>query len=518
MPLQKLLQHGSIATKLRLLALVSIASLLVIAIWVGFDNHRQGYEARQGATRNTVEAAWGILEWAHAQELSGTLNREAAQELARSAISKLRYSGNEYFWINDLQPRVVMHPFKPELNGQDASGIKDPNGKALFVAFADMVRQHKQGFVAYQWPKPGADQAVDKLSYVKGFEPWGWVIGSGIYIDDLHAATVGYAQRLTAVVVLTMVLLVVLSGRISNSIVNGLQRSIQLARAIADGDISQDIKPHANDEVGQLMSAMADMTLKLRGMVGVVKESAQSMETASSEIAAGNHDLSIRTEQTAANLSQTASAMGQISGSADNTAQSACEAAGLASAAAQTATQGNEVVTRVVATMDDISAASRRIGDITGVIDGIAFQTNILALNAAVEAARAGEQGRGFAVVASEVRSLAQRSAEAAREIKSLIGDSVGKVQTGSDLVAAAGSAMHEVVSSVQRVHGLVTTMQSENQQLTTGVSDISQTMSDLERNTSQNSALVEQSAAATQSLRDQAVKLNEAVSVFKLS
>ena len=511
-------QRWSIVAKLRFMALLGIGSLLALATWQGFDAYQRGYQARQKATRQAVEVAHGLLVWAHALETSGQMDRNAAQKLAREAVSTLRYEGSEYFWINDMHPRVVMHPIKPELNGQDVSASKDPNGLPLFVAFVDKVRQDKQGFVPYLWPKPGQDQPVEKLSYVKGFEPWGWVIGSGIYIDDLHAELMAYMRQLALVVGLALAVTVALTRSITRSIVKGLNKAIRVARAIAQGDISQEVRVRSgHDEVGQLMQSMAEMTVNLRRMVGMVQDSAHSMETAASEIAAGNNDLSGRTEQTASNLEQTAAAMAQIHGTVAQNAQAAEQAGSIAAEASRTAHDGSQVVHDVVQTMDQITHASWRIADITGVIDGIAFQTNILALNAAVEAARAGELGRGFAVVAGEVRTLATRSAEAAREIKQLIGESVERVASGGQQVTRAGQTMRELVDEVHQLSGLVDTMRRANQEQAIGVGEVNLAVANLDQMTQQNSALVEESAAAAGALRDQAQHLLESVKVFRL-
>ncbi|MGM9427334.1 methyl-accepting chemotaxis protein [Hydrogenophaga sp. MI9] len=512
-------QRWSIVAKLRFMALLGIGSLLAMAVWQGHDAYQRGYETRQRATRHTVEVAHGILVWAHGQETAGRMDRAAAQALAKGMISRLRYEGGEYFWINDMQPRVVMHPIKPELDGKDVTGTKDPNGLPLFVAFVDKVKAEKEGFVPYLWPKPGQEKPVEKLSFVKGFEPWGWVIGSGIYVDDLNAELMQYIRRLAAVVAIAVLLTLALTRSITRSIVKGLNKANRVARAIAQGDISQEIKVRSgHDEVGQLMTSMADMTVNLRRMVGMVQESAHSMENAASEIAAGNQDLSGRTEQTASNLEQTAAAMAEINDTVTRNAAAANQAGEISHTAALTAQDGRQVVAEVVTTMERITDSSRRIADITGVIDGIAFQTNILALNAAVEAARAGEHGRGFAVVAAEVRTLATRSAEAAREIKGLIGESVDRIDAGGALVGRAGQAMHDIVASVQRVNELVGTMRQANQEQATGVGEVNLAVANLDQMTQQNSALVEQSAAAAASLRDQAKHLLEAVQVFKLT
>jgi methyl-accepting chemotaxis protein len=291
------------------------------------------------------------------------------------------------------------------------------------------------------------------------------------------------------------------------------------ADAIAKGDLtSSKVQVQGQDEASRLMRSLQQMQQALQSLMGQLRTSADSIRTASVEIAAGNLDLSTRTEQTASNLQQAASSMVQLTGTVKQTADSARTANQLSSSASSAAAKGGEVVGQVVATMEEINTSSKKISDIIGVIDSIAFQTNILALNAAVEAARAGEQGRGFAVVASEVRSLAQRSAEAAREIKTLIGASVERVETGSRLAQEAGESMTNIVSSAQRVSDIIGEISAAASEQSDGIAQVNQSVVKLDQMTQQNAALVEESAAAAESLKDQAERLAEAVGRFKVS
>ncbi|WP_088279318.1 methyl-accepting chemotaxis protein [Ideonella sp. A 288] len=289
------------------------------------------------------------------------------------------------------------------------------------------------------------------------------------------------------------------------------------AQRVAEGRLDEQPHSDASDELGDLMRALGSMVRQLRDTLRGVQQASVSIGSASSEIASGNQDLSQRTEQTASSLQQTASSMEQLTGTVRQSADAAATANQLASSAAQVAQRGGEVVSQVVHTMDEINASSKKIADIIGVIDGIAFQTNILALNAAVEAARAGEQGRGFAVVAGEVRSLAQRSAEAAREIKSLIGASVGKVEAGARLVQDAGATMVEIVASVQRVTDVIGEISAATSEQSQGLGQVNGAVVQLDQMTQRNAALVEQSAAAAESLRDEAARLAHMVSAFDL-
>ena len=302
------------------------------------------------------------------------------------------------------------------------------------------------------------------------------------------------------------------------SLVQALRQASLVAGKVADGDLSTPPPQDRGDEIGELQGSLVQMVEKLRASLTQVRQAAGSIASASAEIATGNQDLSQRTEQAAGNLQETASSMTQLTNSVRQNADAAASQANqLAGSASAVARRGGEAVSQVVSTMDEIHTASRRIADIIGVIDGIAFQTNILALNAAVEAARAGEQGRGFAVVAGEVRSLAGRSADAAREIKTLIGASVDKVESGSRLVQDAGNTMTDIVVSVQRVTDIIAEITASTVEQRDGIGQINHAVTQLDQMTQQNAALVEQSAAAADSMQQQAVRLNEIVSAFQL-
>jgi methyl-accepting chemotaxis protein len=332
-----------------------------------------------------------------------------------------------------------------------------------------------------------------------------------------HTATLVMALLGVAVglALLAIVPLTVLNMR---SICGPIRDAERLADAIAQGDLAErHVDTRGHDEAAHLLRALSTMQGSLRQIVSQVRASTDSISTASAEIATGNQDLSARTEQTASNLQQTASSMEQLTGTVKQSADSARQADQLALSAAEVAARGGKVVSQVVSTMNEINTSSKKIADIIGVIDGIAFQTNILALNAAVEAARAGEQGRGFAVVAGEVRNLAQRSAEAAKEIKALIGASVERVESGSRLVADAGKTMQEIVSSVQRVTDIIGEITAAASEQSDGIGQVNGSVAQLDKMTQQNAALVEESAAAAESLKDQTVRLSQAVSVFRL-
>jgi methyl-accepting chemotaxis protein len=333
-------------------------------------------------------------------------------------------------------------------------------------------------------------------------------------------ATVLYGTARATTIALLVAALVIgtlLALWIARIVSRPLRDAVTVAQQVAAGDLTQEIGACTRCETGELMLALKDMMTRLQSLVAQVRSGTDTIATASSQIAAGNQDLSSRTEEQASSLEETASSMEELTSTVKQNADNARQANQLAQSASGIAQKGGEVVGQVVGTMASINESSRKIVDIISVIDGIAFQTNILALNAAVEAARAGEQGRGFAVVAAEVRNLAQRSAAAAKDIKQLITDSVGKVEVGSRLVDEAGSTMDQVVSSIQRVTDIMSEITAASQEQSSGIEQVNQAITQMDQVTQQNAALVEEAAAAAEAMQDQAATLSEIVSVFRI-
>ena len=509
---------GSLRVKLLWIALLGVGACAIVGIFVA-SLYRTGLmDEKRIATRAVVDSAYGVLAHYEALERAGGMDRAQAQKAAIGVLKEMRYGKDDYFWINDMQPAVIMHPIKPELDGKNVANVKDPAGNALFVAFVDTVKRDGAGFVEYLWPKPGYAEPVAKVSYVRGLTSWGWIVGSGIYVDDVDAQVRSANLKILALTLTVAAMLLLVTLRIGRSIATPINKAVAVAEALAQGDLTHTFEAKPRNEAEQLLAALSNTAAQLQGLIRGIKRSAHAITTASGEIRAGNEDLSQRTEEQASSLEETASSMEELTSTVKQNAENAKQANQLALGASAVAVQGGAVVGDVVETMSSINQSSKKIVDIISVIDGIAFQTNILALNAAVEAARAGEQGRGFAVVATEVRSLAQRSAAAAKEIKTLIGDSVDKVGAGTKLVDEAGKTMQEIVTSVKRVTDIMSEITAASQEQSAGIEQVNQAITQMDEVTQQNAALVEQATAAAESMQEQAQNLTQAVSVFRLA
>jgi methyl-accepting chemotaxis protein len=449
---------------------------------------------------------------------SGKLAVDEAKKQALARIKALRYGTSGYFTVIDSQ-FVLMHPIKSELIGTAVAAFKDPNGTQVYVD-ALKATQAGAGFTTFLWAKPGEQHPIAKLSYNTSYMPWGWTFMTGMYMDDLDTvfhADLWQAIGLLAAIGIALTFTVGLVIRNLERAIGGEpSQAVQAAARIATGDLTVDIPVRAGDQ-DSLMAAIQIMRDKLTMIVTEVRIGTDAIATASGQISSGNQDLSSRTEQQASSLEETASSMEELTSTVKQNAENARQANQLALMASEIAVRGGSSVMEVVKTMGAINESSKEIVDIITVIDGIAFQTNILALNAAVEAARAGEQGRGFAVVATEVRSLAQRSAAAAKEIKTLINASVANVEAGTKLVDQAGATMNEVVEGVRRVTDIMAEITAASQEQSLGIEQVNQAVALMDEATQQNAALVEEAAAAAESMRGQASGLVQVVSVFKL-
>ncbi len=503
---------GAIAVVLVLLAAVGGAGLWGMSRQAAVAHEFSEHAFRETVTLSNLKAAFGEItrhekdmviayerpeqvaaakaKWqaAHAQALTQMQGMLAGEEDADNGL------------VRELQKELEAYIAAVEPVSRQ---LADSGYETATIANRMLARAHER-FAAM----------VDKLAGVEA------VLADEVKALEAESASANAQTLLVFGVALAIAALIVVPTTLANmtSICRPLDRARELADAIAGGDLTRAVHDEGRDELARLMRSLGAMQGSLNRIVSEVRSSTDSIGTASTQIASGNQDLSGRTEQAASSLQETAASMDQLSSTVRQSADAARQASEMASANAEVAARGGQVVGQVVATMQDIQASSQKIGDIIGVIDGIAFQTNILALNAAVEAARAGEQGRGFAVVAGEVRNLAQRSAEAAKEIKSLIGASVDKVHTGTELVAKAGSTIGEIVDNAQKISTFIADITTAAQEQSQGIGQVNAAVGQLDQMTQQNAALVEESAAAAQSLREQAGRLAEVVQVFRVS
>ncbi|KGV91165.1 methyl-accepting chemotaxis (MCP) signaling domain protein [Burkholderia pseudomallei ABCPW 30] len=501
------------------LALVWVG-LLGVGAWSAFETRTTMLAERKEGMANLVDSAAGVVKAYYALAQSGKMSDEDARRDALERLAAMRYGDSGYLFVMDSKPVVLMHPTLPKLVGTQVGDYLDPDGKRLFVTILNAAKAGGHGFAEYRGRLPHSENAVPKISYVTRFAPWDWNISSGVFLKDIdtvyYETLVGHLAVVFVIgLVITAAMLVIIRN-VRASLGGEPDEAASLAARIAAGDLTRPVAVRAGDGTS-MMAAMRDMQGRLRSTIGGIRRAAESIAAASHEIASGNHDLSQRTEQQAASLEETAASMEELTATVKQNAENARQASGLANNASEIALKGNDVVSRVIGTMGEINDSSRKIADIIGVIDGIAFQTNILALNAAVEAARAGEQGRGFAVVAGEVRSLAQRSATAAKEIKQLIDASVERVNNGSALVGQAGETMTEILQAVRRVTDIMGEIAAASEEQSSGISQVGRAVTQMDEMTQQNAALVEEAAAAASSLQEQAARLRESVSAFQV-
>ena len=458
---------------------------------------------------------------------------QQAQEQAKAILRSLTYGSDGYFFAYRTDGLMVAHGANAKLEGKDALTFKDkgPNSALFLRILRDNIASAGNSYSIYQWDKPtkGQGTVVEKLSYGVLLDKWKWILVTGFYIDDIDDAIQQSNGLMSNAMQQVLRFLLAISGVILAAlimvglwVVRGILSTVQqgqiASERLANGDLTAEIAVQQRDEIGEMLLSMNTVSANLRRIVGEAQTATEIVSSAATEIAQGSADLAQRTEQQASALQETASSMEQLTSTVKQSAANAGQANQLASAARNQAEQGGEVVEQAIAAMDAINTSSRKIADIIGAIDEIAFQTNLLALNAAVEAARAGEQGRGFAVVAGEVRKLAQRSADAAKQIKGLIADSVSKVEDGGRLVRRSGQTLSEIVIAAKKVSDIVAEIAAATQEQASGIEQVNKAILQMDQTTQQNAALVEQTAAASQSMNQQAVELKALMGFFKIT
>jgi methyl-accepting chemotaxis protein len=455
------------------------------------------------ATKSAVETAYTVMAHYGSMAAEGKISQEEAQTRAKDTIRSLRYMGDNYYWINDMGPTMIMHPMSPKLEGQDVGDKADPNGVRLFTEMVKVCKESGKGAVPYMWPKPGHAEPKAKISYVMLYKPWGWIVGSGIYVDDVEAQISSLRWQIIIPTLAVMALIVLVVIVVIRSMVRPLQEAVEVSNRMAKGDLSKDITVHSKDEVGQLSSAMANMLGELRRVVGEVQEASEQVAAGSEELSSAAVELSQGASDQAASVEEVSASMEEMTSSIGQNAENAQTTNSMTNQAAQDTGRGGDAVAKTVEAM-------KQIADKILIVEEIARQTNLLALNAAIEAARAGEHGKGFAVVAAEVRKLAERSGTAASEISELSSSSVQVAEEAGDLLG-------KIVPDIEKTAELVQEIAAASREQETGSDQVNLAIQQLDKVIQQNASASEEVASTSEELSGQAVQLQEVIRFFKI-
>ncbi|MFA9462164.1 methyl-accepting chemotaxis protein [Thiohalorhabdus methylotrophus] len=513
------LERIRLRSKLWILGALGIIGMVLVSVLA--MNHLQDslMQDRKVMVRNLVKSAHSLVEHFHQRARDGDMTEKAARQAALKALEDLRYGKKQYFWVNDMGPTMVMHPYKPELNGKDISGIADPRGKHLFKAMVHKVRVSGAGFVPYMWPKPGSDDPVAKISYVQGFSPWGWIIGSGIYIEDVQTEFRNAASKLLGLNAVVMAISAVLALLLFRLITRPLKQMAGSLESIAQGggDLTQRLDLPTKDEIGRAGTAFNHLMEKLRVQMGHHREQSNQLATASEELNASAEGLQNSAREQVQQVEQVNHSSQEVNRVVQDVANNVNEVSQSAGKVNQESTSGSQAAEQASRQMEQLRETTESVNQITETIQDIAKKTDLLALNAAIEAANAGEQGKGFAVVADEVRKLAEQTSHATEDITGILEKFRGQVDENTGTMDELRRSMENISEQAASTDHMANQIASAAEELAATMSENTESLGQVQDAVASITSSTEQIRQAAGSVDQMANQLSEEVRGFKL-